>query len=226
MDVKLTELLCARICHDLAGPIGAISNGIEFLREDSESIHGQAFDLVESSANEMVARLKFFRTAYGVASSEGEADISHLRELTRNLFAEKKVLLDWPDHHTEAAGISITHLMGRLMLNLIIITSSSLIYGGTLSVRMEKRNGDKHIIVRGHGKKVKIDPNLDAILADTNTVPMDKRNIQMHYSAALAKELNTTLTINCNTDTLELDACTLCKKTESNQKKDSIAVTT
>ena len=30
-ELKLAELLCARLCHDLAGPVGAVATGAELL---------------------------------------------------------------------------------------------------------------------------------------------------------------------------------------------------
>ena len=40
-DLIFTQLLCSRLCHDLVGPIGAISNGIELLeREPPSSKYG------------------------------------------------------------------------------------------------------------------------------------------------------------------------------------------
>ena len=58
-DIKLAELLCARFSHDLAGPIGAINNGVEFLSEENSVIKEQAIDLIKTSAVQAVSRLQF-----------------------------------------------------------------------------------------------------------------------------------------------------------------------
>src|SRR5215469_1337383 len=34
VDMRLLELLTARLCHELSGPVAAISNGIELLLDD------------------------------------------------------------------------------------------------------------------------------------------------------------------------------------------------
>ena len=31
MDLRVMELLASRLCHDIVGPIGAVSNGIELM---------------------------------------------------------------------------------------------------------------------------------------------------------------------------------------------------
>ena len=32
-DARLLELICARLCHDLIGPVSAIGNGVELVTE-------------------------------------------------------------------------------------------------------------------------------------------------------------------------------------------------
>jgi histidine phosphotransferase ChpT len=49
-ELKLAELLCTRLCHDLTGPIGAVSNGAEFLSDEGFELQGQAVELIVSSA--------------------------------------------------------------------------------------------------------------------------------------------------------------------------------
>jgi len=34
IDLRVLELLTARLCHDLIGPVAAIANGVELLGED------------------------------------------------------------------------------------------------------------------------------------------------------------------------------------------------
>ena len=34
IDLRVLELLAARLCHDLIGPVSAISNGVELLADE------------------------------------------------------------------------------------------------------------------------------------------------------------------------------------------------
>ena len=34
-QIKFTELLCSKLCHDLISPISAINNGFEFFNEEN-----------------------------------------------------------------------------------------------------------------------------------------------------------------------------------------------
>ena len=48
--LNFSALLCSRLCHDLISPVGAISNGIEILREeDDPEMRDQVMTLLELS---------------------------------------------------------------------------------------------------------------------------------------------------------------------------------
>src|SRR5215813_167191 len=96
-SLRLAELLCTRLCHDLTGPIGAVNNGAEFLSEEGFNLQGQAMELITSSAASAVARLQFYRLAYGRVKEQGEASIADGQKLAADFFAGGKVALEWPD---------------------------------------------------------------------------------------------------------------------------------
>ncbi|MCF6272026.1 MAG: histidine phosphotransferase family protein [Rhodobacteraceae bacterium] len=66
MKDTLTELISARICHDLISPVGAIGNGLELMRE----LGGPSpeLELVSQSTDSALAKLTFFRIAFGSAT--------------------------------------------------------------------------------------------------------------------------------------------------------------
>jgi histidine phosphotransferase ChpT len=43
-ELRMAEMLCTRLCHDLTGPIGAVNNGAEFLSEEGFNLQNQAVD--------------------------------------------------------------------------------------------------------------------------------------------------------------------------------------
>ena len=64
-------LLCSRIFHDLASPLGAIAAGIEFLEMSGANQAEHA--LISDSLQATMAKLTFFRWAFGPATA-GFAD--------------------------------------------------------------------------------------------------------------------------------------------------------
>lgn len=191
-QLKVAELLCTRLCHDLTGPIGAVNNGAEFLCEEGFNMQHQALDLITTSAHQAVARLQFYRQAYGRVNASGEASLADFKKITEEFFSGSKITLDWPDHHTDGAGISVGVKMARLLLNMIIITSATLIRGGTVRVRLEKLpEGGKTLSVTGEGPATKWEPEWDAVLAGEVELPkVTPKTVQIYLTKMLTDELD------------------------------------
>src|SRR6516162_1014223 len=72
IDMRVLDLLTARLCHELNGPIAAINNGVERRAEDDADpgfLFGRgcmrdAASLVSDSARRAGSRLQFYRFAY------------------------------------------------------------------------------------------------------------------------------------------------------------------
>lgn len=84
-DTALAALISSKICHDLAGQIGAINNGLELLEEENdEDTRYYALELIQNSAKAAWAQLDFNRLAFGVASSLGAVvPLAHVEQVAR-----------------------------------------------------------------------------------------------------------------------------------------------
>lgn len=193
-ELRFAELLCTRLCHDLTGPIGALSNGAEFLSEEGFGLQGQAVELISSSAAQAVSRLQFYRKAYGRINDSGEASLSDLKKVTEDFFAGSKVVVDWPDTHTDAVGVPLSYKMGRLMLNLMTIASGSLLRGGTLSVRISASGQMKEVSLRAAGNAIKLDPDITAtLLGGISAEQLTPKTVQAELTRRLANEIKAEL---------------------------------
>ena len=78
----LAQLLCTRLCHDLAGPVGAVAAGVELAAGDPSQVDAETLDLIGNSSVAASRKLKFLRTALGVpgAASSVLGDLSTLIE--------------------------------------------------------------------------------------------------------------------------------------------------
>lgn len=74
--LRLAELLAARLCHELAGPIGALAGTLELAIEDAD---GAGFALALEQAAATAARLRLVRAAWGLPGEP--LDVAGLREL-------------------------------------------------------------------------------------------------------------------------------------------------
>jgi len=155
-ELKLAELLCARLCHDLAGPVGAVATGAELLGEEGEMAGGMAAEalaLLESSAFAASARLRFLRLALGGAG--GRLASSALKDLVANFLASlgtgaEALALDWQDGGQEPWEAEPV----KLLLNLVLLAKDCLPRGGRLEVRARQdgaQNGVTTVTAMGPG---------------------------------------------------------------------------
>lgn len=196
VDLRMAEHLCTRLCHDLTGPIGAVNNGAEFLADQGFEMQPEAIELIASSAREAVNRLQFYRQAYGKLNEHGEASLQEKKQITAAYFTGTKVALDWPDEHTDAAGVPVSQKMSRLILNLIIVASRTLIRGGVVSVRLgAEEDGKRVVTVQGAGDSIKDDVEVSRILLGDRVIQLSPKTVQGYLTRGLAEEMGVELTL-------------------------------
>jgi histidine phosphotransferase ChpT len=66
----LAQGLCTRLCHDLAGPLGAVGSGVELLGDEGGA-DTQVVGLLSDSAENATARLRFLRAVLGAPTARG-----------------------------------------------------------------------------------------------------------------------------------------------------------
>lgn len=130
-ELGFASLICSRLCHDLVGPVGAITNGIELIEmEDDLADAGEALDLLRHSADNASRRLKFLRLAFG--SSGGDdmpLPVADARAAAFAFFEDHRLELVWP---ASDGGVSKGRV--RLALNLLMAGAGGLVRGGEMSV--------------------------------------------------------------------------------------------
>jgi len=127
--LRLASLLASRLCHDLVGPLGAVSNGLELIAED-DAMAKEALSLAQRSAKRAANRLQFFRYAFGAAGGEPNFGPAEAKALAFNLLQSSETVIDWP----ELAAVELPTGAGRLVLNLLLLASECLPRGGSIRI--------------------------------------------------------------------------------------------
>ncbi len=190
-SLTLAAMLCAKLCHDLVGPIGALNNGIEILADEEDPAQrAEASELLGASALEAARRLRFFRIAFGVAGSLGQAiDAGELRSAAEEYFAAGKVRLAWPRPSGGDAGRSLDKREAKLLLNLILLAAAALPRGGTIAVGLG--TGTRRFEVRAEGAAIRFEAELaTALVGGLDEALLDTHNVIACYAAAQARDLN------------------------------------
>jgi histidine phosphotransferase ChpT len=137
VDLKVVQLLSSRLCHDLVGPAGAVHNGIELLEEMSPGDGLGALKMVATSAEQLLARLAFFRLAFGLVSLSGRPPpLAEARDLAQAFLEGGRITLDWPLEICANIGQAITAPAVKLLLNMILVAIDGLPRGGVLTVSL------------------------------------------------------------------------------------------
>ena len=160
--LDLASLLASRLCHDMLSPVGALSNGLELLREEKDpEMRRRCFELLEQSAKASADKLKFFRLAFGAAGGFGEmVPVAEARELITALLGDSgRIELEWA-----VAGETLPKAAVKTLLNLAAIGIEALVRGGTLEVGAELRNGSSEIVIRAAGPRIAFDETIGRAL--------------------------------------------------------------
>ncbi len=193
LDIKVTELLCARLCHELASPVGAINNGIEMIQEFDESMLPDAMPLIASSASLVAERLKFYRMAYGRAGTTSIISDSEVRELVEGFLSDGRSSLDWPD------GTGIAEWRegwGKLLLNLLPLATETLPRGGIIRIRFEDSAENIRISLIAEGAGARIPEECHSALESGADVDqLTPRSVHAFFLARLADRLATGIEI-------------------------------
>ena len=188
VELRVMELLNARLCHELISPVGAINNGIELLDEDDPEFIKEAMTLIGQSARKAGQRLQFYRFAYGTAG--GSAARFDGRELANALLDGGKVSCSWAPE-----AISLDAPWQRLACNMLVLAAEVLPRGGAVTVRVLGA-GTSGIEVAAEGEAINIAAELrGALEPGVGVDQLTSRTVHAYFSRRLAELLGATLTL-------------------------------
>jgi len=181
-SLRLAELVCARLCHDLAGPIGALLGTLEIVREQQPDSEEAAF--AEETALEAAERLKLLRAAW---SQDGDGlDIPVLLAVTAHLAASRKIQVDVAGLEP---GTAFPPAAARLILNLLLLAAQSVPGGGDIALSAAGRG---NVLLTISGPRAAWPAGFAEWIVDETAAweaaISDVRNFQAALTALLARD--------------------------------------
>jgi histidine phosphotransferase ChpT len=182
-ETRLAEMTASRLAHEVVGPLGAISNGLELIEELGADAGDDAMTLVSTSAAEAGARLAFYRMAYGRAGF-GVTNLAQIKAVASEF-------LDGAPHHTLVWPLppvlpSPPEGAGRVLLLLLELGRDALIRGGDLRVFV----ADAEVSVHAEGSPAELRDGLDAALSGTAPdSDLTPRTVHAALARCFAKEI-------------------------------------
>lgn len=190
IDMRVAQLLCSRLCHDLVGPAGAVNAGLELLDEDVGADAGAAFALMARSANLVTDRLAFFRIAFGFGGAAA-VSTAEVRRLAAAWLADSNVALDWQSEPGAGDPFSILPpAAAKLALTMVLMAVEALPRGGSLGIHLAGLDEGTGValVARGQGARIKDDVKR-AMASDVPVDELSARNIHAYYAVRLAAGL-------------------------------------
>jgi histidine phosphotransferase ChpT len=191
LELRVVELLCARLCHELVSPIGAINNGVELLGEEDPEFVKDAIALIGQSARKGGQRLQFYRFAYGTSGAGAASGAASTgRDLAIGLLEGGKVQCEWP-----AEAITLPADWQRLACNMLVLAAESLPRGGLVGVR-PLRAGASGIEVVAAGDSVNLTTEARSALDGSVAVDdLTSRTVHAYFTGRLAAQLGARLAV-------------------------------
>ena len=142
----LAALIAGKLCHDFISPAGAISSGLDLLRDPAaQDMRDDAMGLIEASARKMVALVAFARVAFGAATSSERFSGAELGELVSGLTEGGRATLEWA-----VTDISYSKARSRALVNLACLTMAALPSGGVATITT--RTDDTGLVIEGRAE--------------------------------------------------------------------------
>ena len=195
-------MVCSKILHDIAGPIGAIMNGVELLADTGDGgDQEEIIDLIRSSADQLSSQVKAFRIAFGALSSGwGEIGIMDFRYALESYAGFRSFSLRWT---TE--GETIHKDLAKLVMNAAFIMGDVVRKKGELHIT---RTGDVHdysFTIEALGEGIILPDDQKGILDGSQMPPQSTSNMSAYLVRAIAESLNLTVTVDVSANAIVIN---------------------
>jgi histidine phosphotransferase ChpT len=177
--IRLVELVCARLCHDLGGLIGTVGNALDMASEDAV-LGDEVLAFAASAAKALTERLRLLRAAWGPETDA--MDLAALGALARPPLAARRVGLDISRLNKDEI---LAPPLARVMLNLIVLACDCLPRGGTIVLLGEPAD----LLIRIEGPGAAWPAGLAACMGDEAAALAalsGARSVQMPLTVLLA----------------------------------------
>lgn len=202
-DLKMAHLLCTRLCHDLAGPVGAISAGVELMGSDPSLIDEETMSLLSGSADAAARKLKFLRIAFGW-SGTGAQPLDTLE----GIFADYLIattgpsggpVLSWPT--ADGLDVVLSKLgdeAAQILSNLILLGVECRPACRSLNVAVTALESGFQIVVTNRsadGRPMSTRAESVAVVLGTPDAALTPHTVQAYLTRSLVQGLGGDLTL-------------------------------
>lgn len=182
-QLTLAYLMCSKLCHDLAAPLGAISLGLEMLPDTNDPEATQ--NILKYSVQSAINKLELLRCISSYSSSLKKPVLSDVVTTINKSFDTKKIKIDWQcDIDDTINGNPV-----RLLSVLIALSLDALPRGGAITIHPD-------FSIKVSGSYIKFNDEAMSVLS--SPTPIEKitpRAILGHLAYLLSRSLKTKILV-------------------------------
>ena len=168
-EPDLVALLGSRLCHDIASPLGAVSNGLELLELSVEAPTDE-MRLMRSSLDAVVNRLRFFRLAFGMGDAGTLVPAREAAAVVTSMYAQDRREVVWQDAKDRPRGD----------VRLAYLSLACIEYVTPFGARIEVDRSPSAWTIRATAKRFREEPRLWSAVA-ANTIPPDLKGAEVQF---------------------------------------------
>lgn len=200
--VRLSQTLSTKLCHDLSDGIGAIDNCAGLVTSDDENIKNKALKLINDNIQKVIARLHFYKNAYGLSSSLEMTNLKTVKQLCDNGLNIRKGLIRFADERIENTPFSTE--MAKVIMCLIASSASSFSSIAAITINVEDYNrGALSISIKTTGRNFIYNKDkVDVLSGNHLDTEVDFKNCHEYYIYYLINSQKFIFTIDHSTDSL------------------------
>jgi histidine phosphotransferase ChpT len=187
-DLEIAALISSKICHDVIGPVGAISIGLQLHDEEKDDdARRYAFEMIRNVTAQASVCLEFARFAFGASGSAGALiDLGMAEKISRGYVvngkgkAKHKLIWNGPPGYMSKDKV-------KLLLNIIAASITALPKGGEIEVTIEGPVERPSFVVNCRGTGARFPQHLNEFVTGKDVPALDAMTIQAFYTDRLSK---------------------------------------
>ncbi len=132
-NLRVMELLCSRICHDLVSPVSAINNGLEFLDPTETDLFQTSLKLIHTSARHAVERLSFFRLIFGTGGDSDHFSWTQIYAALQLDLGSRRISFE-SSAESMNAGLKLPRNTAKALMVGVLVMADCLPRGGVIKL--------------------------------------------------------------------------------------------
>ena len=185
-EFKIAGLLCSKLCHDLISPVGAINNGLEFLKESNSDDFDDGHQIIADSAKLAADRLGYYRLSFGRVGNNEVMKFSIIKDQIEILSREKSLEIAWLGTENDIES-QIYECIGKLLMNYVLLITEFVPRGGRAEINLTHTALNPNFSIKLESEKLIIkDDVLKNLENGINIQEVTVRNIVLFYCMTLA----------------------------------------